>query len=85
MSAVFVIPRDVVRRGKEVQVVAADGLYYRRTLSVVWKNDDFIVAESGLQPGDRISRTIVPFATDGIRVRIAGGARTPAGQKLKER
>ncbi len=69
---VFAIPREAVRLGREVLVVASDGKLYRRALEVVWRDPRFVVAAAGLEPGDRVSLTAIPFATDGSRVRVAG-------------
>jgi RND family efflux transporter MFP subunit len=72
LESVYAIPRRAVSKGSEVQVVAADGKLYRRQLEVVWKDANYVVASGGIEQGDRLSLTIVPFATDGSDVKIAG-------------
>lgn len=69
---VFIIPRQAVRGEKTVQLVDADNRLRRRELQILWRDAQQVIASGPLQAGERISLTTLPFAAEGIRVRIAG-------------
>lgn len=83
LENVFIIPRRAVRGERTVHLIDSENRLIRRDLDILWRDEQQVVAASPLQPGDRISLTALPFAADGIKVRIAGEAESEAaGKKL---
>ena len=72
LKQVFALPRKAVRADDEVLVITADERIQRRRLEVVWSDRDSVVVRSGLEPGERVSLTALPYAPDGAQVRIGG-------------
>ena len=66
----FVIPRKAVRGDDEVFVVNESERLERRQLDIVWRDVENVVAVRGVRPGERLSLTPLPSASDGVRVRI---------------
>ncbi len=67
---VYVVPRGAVKNGNEVFVVGANDRLERRRLNIIWRDTDNVVATDGLAPNERIALTPLPFAADGVLVRI---------------
>lgn len=72
LQDVFVLPRAALRGEREVYVVTSESRLERRRLDVVWSDADNVVVAEGLAAGDRISLTALPFAADGVLVRVKG-------------
>ena len=70
---VIILPRKVMRAGDEVLVITADNRIERRNLEVVWRDRDNVIVRTGLNVGDRISLTQLPYAPDGSQVKVSGG------------
>lgn len=70
LKGVFMIPRIAVRDGNQVLVVDSDNRIERRTLAVTWQQDDQLIISSGLQSGERIVVTSLPYAPDGMQVSV---------------
>jgi RND family efflux transporter MFP subunit len=85
LENVFVIPRRAVRGAKTIQLVDEDDRLQRRELEVVWRDEQSLVATGPLQSGDRLSLTALPFAADGIKVRILQDGQPPASAKPESR
>ncbi len=71
LRQVFEVPRVAVRNGNEVLIVDADNRIRRRQLEVVWQQTGQLLASSGLHSGDRVITTALPYAPDGMVVKIA--------------
>ncbi len=69
LHGVFVLPRGVVRDGREVMLVDAQNKLRRRQVNVVWTTRDHVVATDGLGAGDVVCLTNLPFAVDGTAVK----------------
>jgi len=85
LSGVFVLPRSALLGVDEVIVVDQDDKIARRRLEIVWRDQDEVIARAGLKPGERISLTPLPFATDGTTVQLqsdqeGGGTRPGKGK-----
>ncbi len=65
------VPRVAVHKGNEVLVVDENNKIRRHTLQVVWQQADQLIVSGGLQPGDRIITTALPYAPEGMQVKIA--------------
>ncbi len=70
LDDVHVVPRGAVRGDNEVFVVGANERLERRRLNIIWRDTDSVVATDGLAPNERIVLTHLPFAADGVLVRI---------------
>ncbi len=67
---VFVIARKLLRENTYVLVVDSDDYLLRKKVHIVWENDEVIVVDSGLDEGDRLCLTYVPFALEGWQVKV---------------
>lgn len=72
LAKVFVVPRKAVRGERTVYLVDTEDHLRRRELELLWRDDQALIASGPLQAGERLSLTALPFAADGIRVRVAG-------------
>jgi RND family efflux transporter MFP subunit len=72
LKGVYVLPRAALRRDNEVFVIDTEKRLQRRQLDVIWKDTNNVVVAQGLAPGERITLTSLPFATDGMLVKIKG-------------
>lgn len=72
LEGVFVLPRGATTGEDEVFVVTTDKRLQRRPVDVIWRDADHVVIAGGLEAGERISLTPLPFAADGVRVRVQG-------------
>jgi len=72
LTNVIVLPRNVLRGDDEVLVVSENNTIERRKLEVLWRDDQEVVIRHGLKAGERISKTPLSFATNGMRVKIRG-------------
>ena len=68
LENVFVLPRRLLRENTFVLAVDDENLLRRKTVNIVWQNDDSIIVDQGLEPGDRICLTDVPFALEALQV-----------------
>lgn len=68
---VFVLPRRVMRRNNEIMVIDEDDSVERRQVDVIWSDNNEVVVKRGLNEGERISLTPLPFAVSGTKVQIA--------------
>jgi len=71
LQNVFVLPRAAVEIGDTVLVVTADRKIQRRKVQVALRRGEQVVVSAGLQAGDLISLTPMPFAREGTAVEIA--------------
>lgn len=76
LEQVFVIPRQAVRGERTVLLVDAEQRLQRRELEIVWRDQQNLIVSGPLQAGERLCLTTLPFAADGIQVRIADDADT---------
>ncbi len=72
LEGVFVLPRGATTGDEEVFVVTPDNRLERRRIDVIWRDAEHIVVSGGLDAGERISLTPLPFAADGASVRVQG-------------
>jgi multidrug efflux system membrane fusion protein len=74
LAGVFVVPRAAVQGRDRVFVIGPDDRVQRRTVTVIWSDRDDLIVSAGLEPGERIARTPLPFVADGAPVRVADGS-----------
>jgi hypothetical protein len=65
------LPRDAVRGGDAVYVMADDGTLDVRQVSVIWRRPDTVLIGAGLAAGDRVVVSPLPAAVKGMKLRTA--------------
>ncbi len=68
LENVFVVPRHMYRENSYVLVVDEESNLERRPVSSVWENDESIIVNKGLEEGDLLCLTDVPYALEGWQV-----------------
>jgi RND family efflux transporter MFP subunit len=68
LEGVFVIPEQAVRFGNQVKVIDQDNRIRLREVTVIFDNLPNLVISEGLEEGERICLTALPFAIDGSLV-----------------
>lgn len=68
LEDVYVVPRRLLRENSFVLTADEDHLLRRKPVNIVWQNDRSIVVDKGLEHGDRIVLTDVPFALEALPV-----------------
>ncbi len=69
LEDVVVIPRSAVRENDQVFLVV-DGKLKRQPIRIAWSSDEQVVVAEGLQPGDQLIISPMPYAADGAPVSI---------------
>jgi RND family efflux transporter MFP subunit len=72
LDDVYRIPRQAVHGERTVHIITPENRLERRELDILWRDADYLVAGGPLRPGEQITLTRLPFAADGIIVRILG-------------
>lgn len=72
LSDVFVLPRSLLSGTDNVLIADQDNKVQRREVEIVWHDAENIVVRSGLNSGERIISTAMPYATDGAKIKLAG-------------
>ena len=70
LKAVFVLPRVAVETGDTVLVVTADKHIERRPVQVALRKGEQVIVSGGLNAGERVSLTPMPFAREGTAVEL---------------
>ncbi len=70
LSGVFLLPRDTVNGNDEVMLLDADNHLRKRSVEVVWRDQQYAVINNGLEPGERLITTAMPYAVDGVEVQV---------------
>lgn len=74
LEDVYVIPRVLLRENEYVLLVDSDNYLARKSVQLAWETDEVIVVESGLDPGDKLCLTEVPYALEGWPVNVTDEA-----------
>lgn len=78
LSNVFILPRNVISGADHVLLVDETRHIQRRQIDIIWQDDDQVIIGAGLNPGDTIISTLLPYAIEGAEVRLASDAKDPA-------
>lgn len=70
LQQVYQVPRVAVRNGDEVLILDSENQIRHRTLTTIWQQTDQLIVSAGLQPGDRIVTTALPYAPEGMQVKV---------------
>jgi RND family efflux transporter MFP subunit len=81
LEDVYVLPRGAVKGEDEVFLVNRENRLERRALDIIWRDGEYVVVAGGLEPGQRISLTPLPFTADGVLVKIKGEEQTERAQR----
>ncbi len=68
LKDVYVVPRIVYRENSYVLIVDEASKLERRKVELVWENDESIIVDNGLNDGDLLCLTDVPYALEGWQV-----------------
>lgn len=78
MPNTFLIPRETLRNDDHVWLRRPDATLEIRSVSVLWKNRDTVVIGEGLAAGEQLITSSLSFAADGMKVTVAGEAKSLA-------
>ncbi len=70
LKQVFIVPREALRPGSEVLVLTSQERIAHKKLQIIWRDKENVIVKSGLQAGDRVVLTPLPYAPDGMQVTI---------------
>ncbi len=68
LKDVYVVPRIVYRENSYVLIVDEKSNLERRKVGLIWENDESIIVDTGLNDGDLLCLTDVPYALEGWQV-----------------
>lgn len=72
LQQIYPIPRSAVQGNNLIMLVNAENRLQRKSIDVIWETEQSLFVREGLQAGDKICTTYVPFAADNAEVQIAG-------------
>ncbi len=70
LNQVFVIPRAAIRDNTQVLLVSAQNRLVLRRIEPIWRDAEHAVVRDGLQVGELLCITPVPYAVNGLPVRV---------------
>ena len=71
LENVFVIPRHALRGINRIQLVNPDDLVLEhRKITPVWSDEKFVVVRDGLEPGELLAISRLPYAPEGAPMKI---------------
>ncbi len=81
LQEVFRVPSESVRDQREVIVIGEDHRIQRRSIEILWQEEDYVVVGDNLHEGDSLCLTPLPLAVEGDQVlpRMPGTERAPGG------
>ncbi len=71
LQQVYRVPRVAVRNGNQILVVDQQSKIAHRTLEIIWQQTDQLIASAGLEPGDQVVTTALPYAPSGMQVKVS--------------
>jgi hypothetical protein len=74
LSGVYRIPRPALRNDSEVWLVDDDNRLAIRTVKIIWRDEDSVVVQDGIEPGERlvVSDLAAPIAGMAVRTEQSG-------------
>lgn len=82
LKNVYTIPRDALSGLNEV-ILIREGKIKRLTITPLWSNPHTIIIRDGIQPGDQLATTRLPYAPEGAPVKIIPPPSSKAKAKAK--
>lgn len=74
INNVFVIPRSTLREGDQVLLVDNNNTLAQRAVNVIWRDNDNVVIDRGLEIDERLVTTPLSIAAQGAPVRVRSEA-----------
>ncbi|MBF0358117.1 MAG: HlyD family efflux transporter periplasmic adaptor subunit [Magnetococcales bacterium] len=71
LNGVFILPRHTVGPGDRLLVITPENRLERRLVDIIWRDEKSVVLKDGLNPGEYISLTPLPYAPEGVLLTIA--------------
>ncbi len=65
------IPRNALRNNNQVLIVDGDNRIHHRTVEPHWEQTDDLFVDLTLHPGERLVTTSLPYAPEGMEVKVA--------------
>ncbi len=72
LKDVYVVPRSVLVGTDNVLIADQDRKIQRRKLEIIWHDAENVVIASGLNRGDQVISTAMPYATEGAAIKLVG-------------
>lgn len=73
LDGLFIIPRSAVHGENEVMIIDSENRIQRRQVTVLWEEESSVVIRDGLNDGDQLCTSYVPFAANNTVVRLLNG------------
>lgn len=70
LEQVFVLPRSILVSANQVLIADAESKVQRRHIEILWQDKQSIVIHSGLQTGEQVISTSIPYATEGSKIKL---------------
>ncbi len=85
LEQVYVLPRGLFQGRDRLFVITPEQRVQRRQVEVLWQDPDHLIVSAGLQSGERLSTSPLPFVADGAQVKLAGAGKggPKEGRKAK--
>jgi RND family efflux transporter MFP subunit len=74
-SGLFRVPREAIREGDQVWVLAGNGTLAIRGVTISWREENHVLVSTGLADGDRIITSSLQAPIPGMALREKGAAR----------
>jgi RND family efflux transporter MFP subunit len=71
LGNVIEVPRSALREGDRVFVMNAEDRLEIRSLEVLWRSSDSVLAQSGVRAGERLITSRIGTPTEGMPLRVA--------------
>ncbi len=84
LEDVFVVPRRLYRENSYVLIVDQEKYLTRRSIEVVWEDNENIVARGGLEAGELLCLTDVPYSLEGWPVAARFETNAPPSEMLAQ-
>ncbi len=73
LDSIYAIPRAALRNGNQLYLFGADSSLHMVHPDIVWRSDDSVYVETGLEAGARVITSALTSPVEGMRVRSNGG------------
>ncbi len=89
LNDVWVIPRNSTKNNTHIQLVSKDNKLIHKQITLLWADAENVVIRDGIEVGQRLIKTPIALAAEGINVSIAGespkGEANESGNNLSQK
>lgn len=71
LEDVYALPRTAVQGNDTVMIVDKESRLQRKKIKVLWETQDKLLVKDGIDPGEQLCITYVPFAANNAKVNLA--------------